>query len=116
MVFAPGVAASADEPDTERCCGLDVHKKTVAACVRVPGSERIQHVRTGPFGMMDEPVGATEAQLRARYEAEQVERGTRPPPRALCSFCGRTDLTNAQAVRAHLQRCEADLAPWRRLL
>lgn len=32
----------------ERCCGLDVHKKTVAACVRVPGptGERAQHVRT----------------------------------------------------------------------
>jgi transposase len=33
----------------ERCGGLDVHKKTVAACVRVPGtkrSERVQHVRT----------------------------------------------------------------------
>lgn len=27
----------------ERCCGLDVHKKTVAACVRVAGE---QHVRT----------------------------------------------------------------------
>jgi transposase len=27
----------------ERCCGLDVHKKTVAACVRVRGA---QHVRT----------------------------------------------------------------------
>ena len=32
----------------ERCCGLDVHKKTVAACVRVPGprGQREQHVRT----------------------------------------------------------------------
>jgi len=32
----------------ERCCGLDVHKKTVAACIRVPGShgERVQEVRT----------------------------------------------------------------------
>lgn len=32
----------------ERCCGLDVHKKTVVACVRVPGAEgeREQHVRT----------------------------------------------------------------------
>jgi transposase len=27
----------------ERCCGLDVHKKTVAACVRIRGA---QHVRT----------------------------------------------------------------------
>jgi transposase len=32
----------------ERCCGLDVHKKTVTACVRVPGprTEREQHIRT----------------------------------------------------------------------
>lgn len=32
----------------ERCCGLDVHKQTVAACVRVPGPRgtRVQHVRT----------------------------------------------------------------------
>ncbi len=32
----------------ERCCGLDVHKKTVVAGVRVPGSPggRAQHVRT----------------------------------------------------------------------
>jgi transposase len=36
----------------ERGCGLDVHKRTVAACVRVPGSKgtREQHVRT--FGTM----------------------------------------------------------------
>ena len=33
---------------SERCCGLDVHKKTVVACVRVPGRTRgrEQHVRT----------------------------------------------------------------------
>src|SRR5262245_48573427 len=32
----------------ERCAGLDVHKKTVTACVRVPGAsgDRVQHVRT----------------------------------------------------------------------
>jgi hypothetical protein len=32
----------------ERGCGLDVHKKTVAACVRVPGPDgaRAQHVQT----------------------------------------------------------------------
>lgn len=36
----------------ERCAGLDVHKKTVTACVRVPGinGDRVQHVRT--FGTM----------------------------------------------------------------
>ena len=53
------------------------------------------------------PVGATEAQLRARYEAEQVARGRRPAPHALCSFCGRADFRNGQAVRADLQACEA---------
>jgi hypothetical protein len=32
----------------ERCAGLDVHKKTVAACVRVPGpgGTRVHHVQT----------------------------------------------------------------------
>ena len=32
----------------ERCAGLDVHKKTVAACLRVPGpgGKRVQHVHT----------------------------------------------------------------------
>jgi hypothetical protein len=30
----------------ERCCGLDVHKATVSACVRVPGGEVQQEVRT----------------------------------------------------------------------
>jgi transposase len=32
---------------TERCCGLDVHKESVAACVRVPGpkAKRERHVR-----------------------------------------------------------------------
>src|SRR5262245_19446685 len=32
----------------ERCCGLDVHKKTVTACVRLPGprGERDQHICT----------------------------------------------------------------------
>jgi transposase len=32
----------------ERCAGLDVHKKTVTACVRVPGisGDQAQHIRT----------------------------------------------------------------------
>jgi transposase len=35
------------ERQIERCCGLDVHKATVVACVRVPGSTgRAQHIRT----------------------------------------------------------------------
>jgi transposase len=45
----------------ERACGLDVHKKTVVACVRVPGrtSAREQHVRT---------FGTTTAELLALRE------------------------------------------------
>jgi transposase len=45
----------------ERCGGLDVPKKTVAACVRVPGShsERVQQVRT---------FGTTAGELRALRE------------------------------------------------
>jgi transposase len=40
------------EPLIARCAGLDVHKKTVAVCVRVPGpaGARVHHVRT--FGTM----------------------------------------------------------------
>ena len=36
------------ERQLERCAGLDVHRDTVAACVRVPGrgGHREQHVRT----------------------------------------------------------------------
>ncbi len=36
----------------ERCAGLDVHKKTVTVCVRLPGPAggRVQHGRT--FGTM----------------------------------------------------------------
>lgn len=36
------------EQGLERCAGLDVHKKTVAVCVRVPGAngDRAQHVQT----------------------------------------------------------------------
>lgn len=32
----------------ERCCGLDVHKKSVVACLIVPGSDgkRVKEIRT----------------------------------------------------------------------
>ena len=34
----------------ERCCGLDVHKDTVVACVRTPGKEGEpkRRARSGP--------------------------------------------------------------------
>jgi transposase len=52
----------------ERCAGLDVHKKTVAACVRVPGphGERRQETRT--FSTMTEGLVA----LRDWLCAQQV--------------------------------------------
>ncbi len=45
---APSRGGDAMERVIERCCGLDVHKKTVVACVRGPGGPggRAQHVRT----------------------------------------------------------------------
>ena len=52
----------------ERGCGLDVHKKSVAACVRVPGPKgtRQSHVRT--FGTM----AAELAALREWLESQGV--------------------------------------------
>jgi transposase len=36
------------EPQVERVAGLDVHRQTIAVCVRIPGErgERMQHIRT----------------------------------------------------------------------
>jgi transposase len=50
----------------ERLCGLDVHKQSVAVCVRVPGSkgERQQEVRT--FGTMAADLLALRDWLQAR--------------------------------------------------
>jgi transposase len=36
----------------ERCCGLDVHKQTVVACVIVPGTGRQPHKEVRTFGTM----------------------------------------------------------------
>lgn len=36
----------------ERCCGLDVHKDTVVACVRTPGKGGKRHQETRTFGTM----------------------------------------------------------------
>ena len=34
----------------ERCCGLDVHRDTVVACVRVPGPSGKQQQEVHTFG------------------------------------------------------------------
>ena len=36
----------------ERCCGLDVHKQTIVACVIVPGEGRQPHKAVRTFGTM----------------------------------------------------------------
>ncbi len=36
----------------ERCCGLDVHKRTVVACVIVPGPDRVPAKQIRTFGTM----------------------------------------------------------------
>ncbi|MGH9226582.1 MAG: hypothetical protein ACRD2W_22990, partial [Acidimicrobiales bacterium] len=54
----PGPEGGTHGQGRERCCGLDVHKDTVVACVRTPGEggRRHQEVRT---------FGTTTAQLLA---------------------------------------------------
>src|SRR5918996_5970042 len=34
----------------ERCAGLDVHKDSITACVRIPGEHGTRHQETQPFG------------------------------------------------------------------
>lgn len=52
----------------ERCCGLDVHKKTVVACLRAPsGARRRSEVRT---------FGTATAELQPLAEWLQIERCT----------------------------------------
>jgi transposase len=38
----------------ERCCGLDVHKKLVVACLITPGRGGSRQKETRSFGMMTE--------------------------------------------------------------
>ncbi len=72
----------------ERCCGLDVHKKTVVACVRVPGrtGARDQHVRT--FGTATSDLLALRDWLDA-YGVTHVARSVRILRRACARDRGR---------------------------
>src|SRR2546428_154381 len=49
----------------ERCCGLDVHKKTVAACVRMPGKKGQQQQEVRTFGTMTKELLALRDWLEA---------------------------------------------------
>jgi transposase len=50
----------------ERCCGLDVHKETVVACVIVPDAAGRAAQETRTFGTMTEELRALAAWLRAQ--------------------------------------------------
>ncbi len=47
----------------ERCCGLDIHKKTVVACVLTPGAKGTPHKETRTFGTMTQDLLALAAWL-----------------------------------------------------
>ena len=49
----------------ERCAGLDVHKKTVTACVRVPGARGVRHQEVRTFGTTTEELLALRDWLTA---------------------------------------------------
>lgn len=52
------------EVNYERCCGIDVHKKSVTACVIVPGAEgQLLKVKRS-FGTMSEELGELSAWLK----------------------------------------------------
>src|SRR5713101_3300009 len=50
----------------ERCCGIDVHKRRVVACVIVPGAERQPHKETHTFGTMTAELQGLGAWLQER--------------------------------------------------
>src|SRR5713101_2119671 len=49
----------------ERCCGIDVHKRSVVACVIVPGADRQPHKETRTFGTMTAELQGLGAWLQA---------------------------------------------------
>ena len=49
-----------------RCCGLDVHKKTVVACLITPGAGGRAQKETRTFGTMTEDLVALAAWLAER--------------------------------------------------
>jgi len=51
----------------ERCCGIDVHKRTVVACVSVPGAKRGEvEKETQTYATMADDLGALGQWLEAK--------------------------------------------------
>jgi transposase len=46
------------EPINTSCCGLDVHKKSIQACVRRIGTSRRTHQEVRSFGTMTREIQA----------------------------------------------------------
>jgi transposase len=55
----------------ERCCGLDIHKKTVVACLIIPGSSRKTQKAIRTFGTMTDDLLAL-ADWLAEHEVTHV--------------------------------------------
>ncbi len=49
----------------ERCCGLDIHKKLIVACLVTPGRGGSRHKETRRFGAMTADLVALGQWLRA---------------------------------------------------
>ncbi len=54
----------------ERCCGLDVHKRNVVACLIVPGPDGLPHKQVRIFTTM------TEAHLATTYLTHTCRKGS----------------------------------------
>jgi hypothetical protein len=53
----------------DRCCGLDIHKRTVVACLIVPGSGRQSRKEIRTFGTMtDDLLGLADCILEAAVQ------------------------------------------------
>ena len=73
----------------ERCCGLDIHKRTVVACMVVPGSGRQTRKEIRTFGTMTDDLLALADWLAAR--ASRMWRWSRLAYfGSHCSICWRT--------------------------
>jgi hypothetical protein len=56
----------------ERCCGLDVHKDTVVACVRTPGKGGKREVQTSADGAMRKKIPQLRLALEGRFSTHHA--------------------------------------------
>jgi hypothetical protein len=112
----------------ERCCGLDIHKRTVVACLVVPGSQGqpVKEVRgSGTMSKLSEPAAAfgipgssvrntaaNEAQASSLPRLVRAGKTPSPPSGAPKSFAKREVALGVALPTAHPgQRHAADEGP-----